>query len=850
MRLREKLLLPTIAFVVLVVAALYISVRTQVPAIEKQRVGSIAAAASRIQDSIDRNLFERYGDVQAFSLNNVVHQDLGQLDVQEAGHITSVLDRYITSHGCYSLSLVTDPEGRVVAVNTVDAAGNTLKKSSKLLGRDLSGDAWFQAVQNEQYTTYDAPEALTGTYVEPPHRNAFVEEVYGNKASSWNMTFSTPIRDEEGTLRGYWHNVFASDVIEDIAIKTYDYLVDQDIASAEITVLDAKGRVLVDVDPSYRNLHASYTNDLFTLNLVEAGVSLAVSAVDPTQPDKGTGRSRHKRKSEALGRDFIQVGAYDRSTPVLGYAGSGMTTLVRANEEEVFAIIETLQSRSLVIGVIAVLITAGVMFFLFNRITGSVKRASEAIVRLSEGDLTARLKVSGRDEVAQMSTSFNKTCERLQDAFESESVDWQAVAEQRKEAKRLLNVVENAPINIMVADLDLRIRYINPASEKTLKKIEKDLPVTADKVVGSSVDIFHRDPSVQRKILADPRNLPHHAEFKLGKEIMRLEAAPIFDENGNYVGPMVTWALVTEQRAQEAREKQMSEQMRLTLQRVMNHSQTVSSSSEELSATARQMAEGSTEATAQAESAAVACEEVSRNVATVATSAEEMNASIKEIARNSAEAARVALSAVRVTEETNATIGKLGESSVEIGEVIKVITSIAEQTNLLALNATIEAARAGEAGKGFAVVANEVKELAKQTAAATEDISSKIEAIQTDTTGAVRAIGQISAVIGQINDIQTTIASAVEEQSATTNEIARNAAEAAKGSNDITRGVTTVSHLSSTTSEGANNTLAAATELAKLAADLRSIVEQGNLHAGSSSASQREPAYQREPALV
>ena len=167
---------------------------------------------------------------------------------------------------------------------------------------------------------------------------------------------------------------------------------------------------------------------------------------------------------------------------------------------------------------------------------------------------------------------------------------------------------------------------------------------------------------------------------------------------------------------------------------------------------------------------------------------------------------------------------KLGVSSIEIGKVIKVITSIAQQTNLLALNATIEAARAGEAGKGFAVVANEVKELAKQTAAATEDISQKIEAIQSDTKGAVTSISQIGKVIAQINDISNTIASAVEEQSATTNEIARNATEAAKGSSEISKNITQVSEAAKSTTEGANNTLTAATELAKLAGDLKGIV--------------------------
>jgi hypothetical protein len=207
-----------------------------------------------------------------------------------------------------------------------------------------------------------------------------------------------------------------------------------------------------------------------------------------------------------------------------------------------------------------------------------------------------------------------------------------------------------------------------------------------------------------------------------------------------------------------------------------------------------------------------------------ASGTEEMGASIKEIAKSVQDAAKVAATAVRAAETTNATISKLGDSSAEIGKVIKVITSIAQQTNLLALNATIEAARAGEAGKGFAVVANEVKELAKETAKATEYISQKIEAIQSETKMAVDAIAEIGTVINKISDYQNTIASAVEEQTATTNEISRNVTEAARGSTEIAQNITGVATSARSTSAGAHDTQKAAGELSRMAAELQSIV--------------------------
>jgi methyl-accepting chemotaxis protein len=264
--------------------------------------------------------------------------------------------------------------------------------------------------------------------------------------------------------------------------------------------------------------------------------------------------------------------------------------------------------------------------------------------------------------------------------------------------------------------------------------------------------------------------------------------------------------------------------LRRTVATIDESASSLAGASEQMNNTAAQMAMSANETSAQAQAVSAAAEEISRSVDTVSAGSEEMGASIREISQNASEAARVAFEAVAVTAATSATMNKLGDSSAEIGNVIKVITSIAGQTNLLALNATIEAARAGEAGKGFAVVASEVKDLAQETARATQDISGRVEAIQADTTGAVAAIEEISLVIGRISDFQTTIASAVEEQTATTAEMSRSVSEAAAGTNEIAQSITGVASAAGATSDGVAQTQDATAELARMSQQLSTIV--------------------------
>lgn len=359
-----------------------------------------------------------------------------------------------------------------------------------------------------------------------------------------------------------------------------------------------------------------------------------------------------------------------------------------------------------------------------------------------------------------------------------------------EETARLLQMLDEMPINVMMADpKSLEITYINKTSIETLTPLNHLLPAPAAELKGKCIDIFHKNPQHQRRLLADPANLPHRTVIKLGDERLDLQVSALRSKSGDYIGPMLSWSVVTE-----------NVKMAETVQNIVTG---VSAAATEMQSSAGSM-QGNAE---QADS----------RTGAVASAAEQLNSSISEIAAQTAQATAMAQTATEAASESSDRIRELVEASQKIGEVVNMIQDIAEQTNLLALNATIEAARAGDAGRGFAVVAGEVKSLANQTAAATERIAKQIKEIQEETGSTVDAIRLINEQIEAMKDVAAAVAAAIEQQNAATQEIGRNAREASEGTRQVSGAITGVTQAAAEAGQGASDVLGAASELSRQA---------------------------------
>ncbi len=335
-------------------------------------------------------------------------------------------------------------------------------------------------------------------------------------------------------------------------------------------------------------------------------------------------------------------------------------------------------------------------------------------------------------------------------SYEKAMLTWSVITEKLKserETKRLFQMIDKMPINVMTCDPDtFDINYANETSITTLKQIEQHLPIRAVDIIGSNIDIFHKHPPHQRKLLSDPSNLPHSANIAVGPESLRLDVSAIADDDGSYLGPMVAWSITTDN-------VKMAEE-------VTGVVTDVSGKAAEMDQAAGRMLELAGSANEMATS--------------VSTASEEMSNSITEISSRISEAAQFSQEAVEEATQASEMVERLRTAASEIGQITGMIENIADQTKLLALNATIEAARAGDAGRGFAVVASEVKSLSEETSKSIDQIRGHITEIQDVSRTSSEAVTSVGQQIQKLSEISNDVAAAVEEQSAATAEVSRN----------------------------------------------------------------------------
>jgi methyl-accepting chemotaxis protein len=464
--------------------------------------------------------------------------------------------------------------------------------------------------------------------------------------------------------------------------------------------------------------------------------------------------------------------------------------------------------RNLVVGglILGILLGAALAFGIARTIGRSVRRISEAADRLALGDVEQQIDVATRDEIGDLARSVRRVIEgqkELARAATAISAGDMAVEVRpkgdrdvlghsflrlRDTVRRLTDEIGGLVAGAREGDLARR------GDEARFEGAFRELVGGVNRTLDAVVEPVNEAATVLEQVADGDLTVRVKGEYRGGHARIK--------ENLNRTVDALQQALL---------------QIRAT-------SGTLAASTAQIRDGSQSMAAAAEETTRQVQSVGAASQQAGANVQTVAVATEEMSSSIREISRQLQEALSVSRHAAEGADATVRQMDQLGASSEEIGEVVRVITAIAQQTNLLALNATIEAARAGEAGKGFAVVANEVKQLATQTARATEEIARKIQQVQSSTGSAVGGIREIAEVIVRLNDISTTIAAAMEEQSAATSEIARNVAEAARGTEEVSRSLGSVGEAATRTSRDAGESLGASSQLAGVATELEQLV--------------------------
>ncbi|WP_341908704.1 methyl-accepting chemotaxis protein [Ferrovibrio terrae] len=821
--IRSKIVTALIAFALLPLLLLTASLWLEVGEIKQGQTSRIVMAAQAINDVIDRNLFERYGDVQAFGYNAVATEPQNWGKPGDDNPLVVAMNRYMANYGIYKLMLLVSPEGKVLAVNSKSAAGKAMATEA-LYQRNYANASWLRAALDGKFL--QGKNGFTGSVVEQPARHPELAALYAG--DDYAMIFAAPVTDANDKTVAVWVNFAGFDLVEQIIQQSSQSLGSSGLENTEITVLDPRGVVIVDYD-SEKLKDRPYVRDwavLGKLNLVEAGVEAAKLAV---AGKAGGIESVHARKK------ISQVAGYHRSQGAYDYSGLGWSVLVRIPTDVAYSIVNAV---ILEVGVVLALASvAAVLIGLWfgNALATPIRRVTSALTDLVGGKVD--IDTTGKQRGDEIGSAL-RAAEEIRDRIVS--------------GLQTGETLSSITACVVLADDNHNVVFVNRAAQAlfqaTGQDIRKDVPqFDPAAMIGQKINLFDKSQAEQHRMIAALEK-PYDTTVTVGGLRFDITVVPVFDVTGKRLGTAVEWRDMTQQHAVQTevsglvaaalqgdlarrvnldgksgfmREiaagingllgtvanavnevdtvlgamskgnlanrmagsyqgqlKHLQDNCNATIDKLReitgkigNTALNVNNASGEIATGAQDLAQRTESQAASLEQTAAAMHEVTETV--------KQNAANAGAANQKAVLARdTAARGGSVVNDAVAAMGQIEQSAQKISDIIGLIDEIAFQTNLLALNASVEAARAGEAGKGFAVVAQEVRALAQRSANASKDIKTLIQASNSQVKSGVQLVNQTGAALDeiltavkQVNDIVAEIATASNEQARAMQEI-------------------------------------------------------------------------------
>ena len=789
---RSKIVLALIVFALLPLMTLAAALWLQVTDIKQTQISRVEMAGHAINDMIDRNLFERYGDVQAFGYNAAATDPENWGKPGDDNPLVVAMNRYMANYGIYKLMLLVSPEGKVLAVNSKAANGKPLAVQA-LYQRSYANATWLRAALDGKFL--QGKNGFTGSVVEQPIRHSELTSLYDG--DDFALVFAAPVTDANDKVVAVWANFASFGLVEEIVSAAAEGLAEGGLKQAEITVLDPKGVVLVDYDAE-KLKGQKYTRDWTVIgkkNLAQEGVEPAKLAVAG-----GTGGT----EMQNVGKNIAQAVGYDHSEGAYDYPGLKWSVLVRVPTSIAYSTV-----NEAILQVVIVLIVAGVSATMIglwfgNILAKPIRRVTTALTDLTAGKVD--IDTSGKERGDEIGAAL-RAAEEIRDRIVS-----------GLQTKQTLASITGA---ITLADADGKIVSVNQAAEKVFRvaadALRTQLPnFDPTKLLGQNIDAFQKDPAHPGTTLT---GLKDQKTFHLSIAGRRIDitAVPVLDATGKRLGTAVEWQDLTDildtqdevaeivksavageftrridvtgregflaivgngvnglldtvskavNELDHVLEKlsggDLSNRMTGSYQGQLKHLQdscnatidklreitgrigdtalNVNSASTEIATGAQDLAQRTESQASSLEQTAAAMHEVTETVRQNAANAGAAN-------QKAAVARDTAAKGGAVVTEAVAAMGEIEQSAQKISDIIGLIDEIAFQTNLLALNASVEAARAGEAGKGFAVVAQEVRALAQRSADASKDIKSLIQASNSQVKTGVQLVNQTGTAL-------------------------------------------------------------------------------------------------------